>query len=39
MRIPSPRMLRKLRQLDYELGIVFPKFRKGNRLAETIQNI
>lgn len=26
----------KLRQLDYELDIVLPKFRKGNRLTETI---
>ena len=26
----------KLRQLDYELDIILPKFRKGNRLSQTI---
>ena len=26
----------KLRQLDYELDIILPKYRKGNRLAETL---
>ena len=29
-------LLWKLRQLDYELDFILPKFRKGNRLSQTI---
>ena len=29
-------LLWKLRQLDYELTVILPKFRKGNNLAETL---